>query len=106
MIIYLQEVKDKTCVKLIDKFHKQVRALIAAARQNPLIATTPSATTVASSQELDELRQTVNAQIDADDTKLTEVSRVISILRPKSNAEYPLCIFKPFFKTNIGSKIM
>ena len=79
----LQEVKDKNCVKAIDKFHKQVRAHIAAARQNPLIATTPSVSTVASSQELDDLRQTVNETADADDSRLTEVSQE---LRKKRNA--------------------
>ena len=37
--LVLQEVKDKQCAKMVQKFHKQVRALLLAAKQNPLIGT-------------------------------------------------------------------
>ena len=37
-----QEIKDKQCLKFVDKFDKSIRALLLAARQNPLIATTPA----------------------------------------------------------------
>ena len=31
--------KDKQCAKMVEKFHKHVRALLLAAKQNPLIGT-------------------------------------------------------------------
>ena len=41
-VLIIKEIKDKQCLKFVDKFDKSIRALLLAARQNPLIATTPA----------------------------------------------------------------
>ena len=90
----LQDVKDKQCAKMVEKFHKHVRALLMAAKQNPLIGT-PGPLSAESRTSVDEPQQEAE-MTSVDDTGAvgTTADEFMNLTSRTSNVRVYRCTYQ------------